>query len=298
VRSRFSRQQIYGALYKLKVSRRLNFYPRRKLSGAAVTIPVLGGTGLSNLGRHEPWINKVIGALLPLRAGCFLDVGVNIGQTLLKVIAHDFEREYYGFEPNPRCLGYVEQLIAVNRIPNAKLIPAALSDYDGVIKLFFRHDHDKEASIVPENRGADYYQSSRYIPCVHGDALIERLGVRAASILKIDVEGAELEVLRGCAGTLKTMRPFVLCEILPVYDEISDNGRRRRARTDQTLQIFAEAAYDLFGIPRHGPLRPLDTIPTHGDLKQTDYLFVPRELTGTLPKTLLDAESRSERLDA
>ncbi len=274
---RFDKRAAYGALHKMGLLSHLNLHAKRRTNGRAIKIPIIGGVGIANLGQHEPWISHAIKMLLPLKVGCFMDVGVNLGQTLIKVFTHDRGRQYYGFEPNPMCAGYVEQLIRVNEISNAQVIPVGLSDSDTVSQLFLRDEYDREASITPQNRGEDYYGFCRYVPCFSGDRLVADFDIETISILKIDVEGAEREVLAGCRDILKKKRPFVLCEILPVYDEVSENGKLRRSRTDETLGILSDADYEIFRIQRDGQPKPLDTIETHGDLRQTDYLFIPSE---------------------
>ena len=41
----------------------------------------------------------------------FIDVGVNVGQTLLKLKSISSEINYLGFEPNPNCVNYLKNLI-------------------------------------------------------------------------------------------------------------------------------------------------------------------------------------------
>ena len=43
----------------------------------------------------EPWVVDLLARLLPAKAGAFLDVGVNLGQTLLAVKAADPTRELF-----------------------------------------------------------------------------------------------------------------------------------------------------------------------------------------------------------
>ena len=61
-------------------------------------------------------MSEVIQRLFKLKSGAFIDVGVNLGQTLLKVAAIDPGRAYVGFEPNPACVDYVWKLIETNNL--------------------------------------------------------------------------------------------------------------------------------------------------------------------------------------
>jgi FkbM family methyltransferase len=64
--------------------------------------------------------------LMTARKGTFVDVGMNLGQTLLAAKAIDPARHYIGFEPNPHCFAYCEQLTQLNQLPNVSLVPIGL----------------------------------------------------------------------------------------------------------------------------------------------------------------------------
>ena len=61
----------------------------------------MGGIGLNNFRPAEPWLDSLIAHLLRQRAGAFVDAGVKIVQTLIKVKSIDARQPYIGFEPNP-----------------------------------------------------------------------------------------------------------------------------------------------------------------------------------------------------
>ena len=62
-------------------------------------------------------------ALLP--GASVVDVGANLGQTLLKVKRLDRRARYVGFEPNPWCVVYMEELVRVNRLEHCSIVPRA-----------------------------------------------------------------------------------------------------------------------------------------------------------------------------
>jgi FkbM family methyltransferase len=258
----------------------LNIYPR---NASAIQIPVLGGVGYRNLNGFEPWMLPLIKLLLKKKSGAFIDVGVNLGQTLLKVIACEPNRTYYGFEPNALCYSYVSELNRVNGLKNVHLIPVGLYDKDCVAELFASDRCDSAATVIANFREKDTDPaSSQFVPLFVGDEVISRLNLEEISIVKIDVEGAELEVLRGLEKSLAKYRPFVLCEVLPDYNRQTALGMRRRARTDQLLSILLQLDYRIARVKHEGGVEFLNTIETHGDLSKCDYLFLPIEHTDAI----------------
>ena len=117
---------------------RINFTVRAEIAGQSLRIPILYGQGPQNFALLEPGIFGAFERLFALRSGTFIDVGVNVGQTLLKVKVLDRGRAYVGFETNPRCCQYVEELIRVNRFTDCTLVPAGLSDRSGLTRLWLR----------------------------------------------------------------------------------------------------------------------------------------------------------------
>lgn len=291
MRVSFHTRLLLRVLSKIRVLKYLNLYPKvlLPLGRRLIKLPLIGGVGYYEnfLLPHEPWLDKTIEILLSMREGAFIDVGVNLGQTLLKFIAYNDGREYYGFEPNPICFEYVEKLRKTNLLQNVKIIPVGLSDKSGLKKLLLNEDCDGAASIVSGFRLNNHYSMSKTVPVFRGDEILfEYLKIQSVGIVKIDVEGGELEVLVGLQNTIKKMRPFILCEILPVYDEISEMGKMRRKRTDQIVEIISKAGYKIVRLLHDGKAVSLETIATHANPKLCEYLFIPDEVVETVNATL------------
>ena len=77
---------------------------------------------------HEPFLGTVLARYLKSRQGAFIDVGVNVRQTLMKVLSIDRHRKYIGFEPQIGCSYFVDQFLRLNHIRDAMVLPIALSD--------------------------------------------------------------------------------------------------------------------------------------------------------------------------
>ena len=275
-------------LFKLKVMRKLGLlrflHPTMTVrhERGQFRIPIWGNTGFENIAAlttAEPWLDRILARVLEDRPGLIVDVGVNVGQTLLKIKRLRPDQAYLGFEPNPSCCAYVERLIAVNGFKHCELVPAALGREAGVFELFIRSDADSGASLVKGFRDAKFYSARKWVAVLHGDAVLRSVDAENISLVKIDVEGGEVDVIEGLLETLDRQRPAVVCEILPVPDRASDVGRmcqERQDRQDRLLQLLRQRGYQLCRIlPDDARLQPLADIEPHNDLSRTNYLFVP-----------------------
>ena len=97
---------IAKVLRKLTILRRgwlrsFNFYLKIKINNTVFKIPIIKNISWNNLFEKEPWMTELLEKLLPVIEGCFIDVGVNVGQTLFKVKSADKTRDYIGFEVKP-----------------------------------------------------------------------------------------------------------------------------------------------------------------------------------------------------
>src|SRR3954454_17062558 len=80
---------------------RVNFSVAGQLAGGRGLVPLLGGVGWEHLRMREVWLFHLLEWAMSVRGGAVVDVGVNVGQTVLKVRMARPDREYVGFEPNP-----------------------------------------------------------------------------------------------------------------------------------------------------------------------------------------------------
>lgn len=273
---------LIRALHKLGLVEQVNMVVPRPLNGTTIQVPVLQGLGYDNLQVTEQWMCSLLKSILAkTRRGTFIDVGVNVGQTLLKLRSIDAEVDYVGFEPNPRCVYYADVLIKANGFRNCRIIPVGLADKNSVLQLnlYSQTDTDSAASLVENFRPDQKIFKKIYVPVSRFDTVDEQLNIPSISIIKIDVEGAELEVLQGLTDTIRKNRPVVIMEILPAYKA---ENTFRIERQDQIQSIFKGLDYRTFRIIKSGSrvekLLPLDQIEVHDNGEWCDYVFAPSEI--------------------
>ena len=106
-------------------AKRVSYHLGRRVSLGDSTFEARGyfAGRLDYSDRHEPFIGAVLRRHLQARPGALIDVGVNVGQTLMKMLGIDRNREYVGFEPQIGCCFFVDQFLQLNNLKNAVVLP-------------------------------------------------------------------------------------------------------------------------------------------------------------------------------
>lgn len=240
---------------------------------------------LNHSDRYEPFLGVVLRRQLDARPGAFIDVGVNVGQTLMKVLGIDRNRSYVGFEPQIECCYFVDQFLRLNALHNAMVLPIALYDSNSILTLYSRGQYDGMASLTGKHdvTGASRPDATHVLARI-GDEVVRELGVRAISAIKIDVEGAELQVLTGLLGTLRAKRPPVIFEVLPNFyghERIMqplDVRAKNQAAADGIYALLDDVGYDIFQLDDGGGETRISRfeLDNREDFVGGDYIAHPR----------------------
>jgi FkbM family methyltransferase len=133
----------------------------------------------------------------------FLDVGAHIGSIIASVAHHDRSIEIIAFEAIPEKVANLQK-----RFPGVVIHNCAVGDREGTVSFFIDMERSGYSSL-----GKSPSASVREItvPLKRLDDLV----TKTVDVIKIDVEGAELGVLRGAARILGENRPVVMFESAP-----------------------------------------------------------------------------------
>ncbi len=138
-----------------------------------------------------------------------LDIGANIGFTLLKLSQLANNGKVIGFEPDPYNFSVCSKNIEQNNFRNALVLNVGLGCEEGIFNMEVR---------APSNRGGnrvtlDPYKNGIKVHIKKLDEYMADLMVDKVHLIKIDVEGYELKVLKGAEKTLKTFQPILFIEL-------------------------------------------------------------------------------------
>jgi FkbM family methyltransferase len=241
-------------------------------AGVEVAIPFAGGRGAEHRTVTEPHLIAALRCALETHRGAFVDVGAYTGQTLVKMLLIEPARRYVGFEPQLAAAAYVARLLEANRASGV-IVPAALGDRNGPVELLVAGEFDDAASALEGFRPSSHYAARQTVAMLRGDEVLASLGLEVG-VLKIDAEGAELDVLRGFAETIARDQPVIFCEVLPIGDPASEVAGLRQQRAELVEELLVDAGYRTFGIADDGGLLP-DARPGAAPPAPRDFVCVP-----------------------
>ena len=205
-------------------------------------LPDMIQTYLYVFGIWEPDITDFIARRL--RSGdTFVDVGANIGyHTLLAATHLAGEGRVVAIESSPRIYQLLLEALADNGSPSSvRTVNRAAGDVVGMLSLYRGPEKNIGLSTTVASRGLP---SEGEIPVAPLADLLQTVEMESARIIKIDVEGAEVAVLRGMESLLERCPDEV--EILV---ELSPSWWTDRSRSPQdVLQPFIEAGFHVYEI--------------------------------------------------
>jgi FkbM family methyltransferase len=130
------------------------------------------------------------------------DIGAHVGlYTLVSSTIVGDEGHVYAFEPSPRNVQYLRQHVELNGLGNCTIVEAAVSDRSGW--QHFNPTHHDTAGYICQT-GAMTVRTVALDEFLWGEG--ER---RPPNLIKIDAEGAELDVLRGGRRIVEEFSPMI-----------------------------------------------------------------------------------------
>ena len=226
-------------LKKIRFLDKINIIVSCRYRNKTYKIPIINGLGYENILLNPNWLDSLIAAFCGSENQLFIDVGINLGQTLLRVKSTNETIKYIGFEPNAACCYYVGKVVDLNKFENSTISHTALFDKPGYLVLNKGYDHDLRGSVIENQRPGMFAIKEN----VFGIKFDEYFSEEKITFVKIDVEGAESEVLQGMQKSLARHRPLVVCEILDSHSQEVFEFTRERA--NKVCYLMKELNYSL-----------------------------------------------------
>lgn len=139
-----------------------------------------------------------------------VDVGCHIGKILDEMMRLAPQGAFFAFEPLPDLYAGLKERYTQ---PNVHLSNAALSDKQGTTSFNHVITNPAYSGIVKRKYDRPLEDDETItVPTARLDDVLSQAGVTKVDLIKIDVEGAELLVLKGAEATLKRDKPIVIFE--------------------------------------------------------------------------------------
>jgi len=164
-------------------------------------------------GIWEPKTTRYLCASLGAGA-VFLDIGANAGYfSLLASRCVGESGKVLAVEPNPAMAKQLSQNKERNGLTNIAIAEVACSDSIEVRNLYVGNAYNTGNSSLSRHNLA--WTKSVGVSCTTADLLIKNYNFQNIDLVKVDVEGAELQVLRGMTTILRRLRPRIIIELVP-----------------------------------------------------------------------------------
>ncbi|SFH76213.1 methyltransferase, FkbM family [Selenomonas ruminantium] len=145
-----------------------------------------------------------------------IEVGANDGSTLIELLDR-LNRKYkriYCFEPDVKCISIIREKIEKEKDDRIIFIPKGAGNKEET--LYFKTDTEKGASRVVESGDYDYFIQVTSIDKEISEPI---------SFIKMDIEGMELEALKGAEKTIKAYKPKLAICVYHNQEDIIDIPR-------------------------------------------------------------------------
>lgn len=171
-----------------------------------------------------------------------LDVGANAGNHML--LLSQCCSHVHCFEPYPKILPQLERNIEQNQLVNVSLHKFGLSDQTAVANYFENDGQNFGAGSFESSHTNTKDQPSFELQIRNGDEALSEVGATNFDLMKIDVEGHEISVLRGLRESLETSRPVIFMEHGPTTHQHVDSEQEFRSLLPEDYTMYRVAHRD------------------------------------------------------
>ena len=245
------------------------WYWRRRYEPLAYHLPTGGvlllerghsftGCFWPDVDRYEPEVCAFLRRVLKPGA-TFIDCGANVGYFSVQAGALvGKDGRVVAIEANPETYKLLERNLKANNFGTA--IQCAVTSRGGEVELFVPGSWDVYSSLRADSVVEGLPNHSYKVKGRKLDELVEELALARVDLIKIDVEGGELDVLNSATKLLARFRPFIVMEYgsrtWPAFDATPESLKLLARETGYAINLFhhreqklVRATDDVWGKP-------------------------------------------------
>lgn len=186
-----------------------------RLIPKSLVLPILQGRlrgkkWVVGAGEHGYWLGsyemgKRLAFEREIKMGSVLyDIGANVGYfSLLASVLVGENGKVFAFEPLPRNIEFLKKHISINKLTNIEVIEAAVSSQSG--EAFFDLGASTAMGHLSDSGGLQ-------VTMVSLDDLVSAGEIQPPDYIKLDVEGAEYDALRGAEAVIDNFQPVLFLD--------------------------------------------------------------------------------------
>jgi FkbM family methyltransferase len=195
---------------------------------------------------EEPLARFFTGAIKP--DSTVLDIGAYIGQYTLLAAKHAPLGRAIAFEPHPESHRRLLDNVTRNHLSNVTVLSQAVGSTPGRMP-FDLQEQQYSSKLIPSSQVGDALAEFEVTTV---DETVRKLGLPCVDLIKIDVEGAEGQVLSGAQATLSAFHPLLIVEIDRSGEQVFGDD------SENTLASLQGLGYQLHRVRRRvSPLTDL-----------------------------------------
>lgn len=196
-----------------------------------------------------------------------LDVGANIGWYSLLWGKKYPNSTIHAFEPVSDIYTYLSANIVLNGIRNVVLHNFGLSHENAELCFYF---HPMITGLASSKNILNYTKVKEVQCKVYPlDVLLDRLEIKSVDLIKCDVEGSELSVLKGSLKTIERDQPIITLELFHEWSRSFDYY------PDEPIEILKMMGYRVF-LPLQGKMEEVCRYIPH-EYDRQNYFFLHKE---------------------
>jgi len=180
-------------------------------------------------GLREPGTQKLFSLIKP--GMVVYDIGANIGVITLNIAKRIQQRgKVFSFEPGPHNFKCAKANIDLNDFSNITLLNLGLGDEKTNAFLYNVNPNNRGMQrLLQSHPGNEFEKIQVQIDTLDNTA--QTFSMPAPALIKIDVEGFELKVLKGATHIIDEYKPLL-------FIEVDDNNLREQGNTASELVEF------------------------------------------------------------
>lgn len=235
-------RQYYGQLYwALKPHTPLPYH--FPTGGTLLLEPKHAFTGVfwPNVDRYEPDVCNFLQHILKPGA-TFIDCGANVGFFSIQAGALvGRSGKVISIEANPHTYKLLERNLRANGFGTP--VHCALTSETGEVELFVPGSWDVYSSLRADGLVEGVADHSFKVRGRTLDQVVDGLALSRIDLVKIDIEGGELDVLRSAPKTLGRFRPFIIMEYglntWPAFGVSSEDLKQLAVEFSYSINLFS-----------------------------------------------------------